>query len=365
MDNSQKKDKYSWFERNPRKTIFSFIIIVFVILFCCAELLLRLAGEKPGVNLPSKRLIKSIEELEVINPFFTDEKGIFKANKNYYWEDGKYGIGVKINSDGFRSKEFKKYDTENKKILFLGDSFTWGASARPITNCFVDLIAREGYLTFNTGIPGTDPNQYAYLAEKYVPLLKPDIVIVMFYMGNDINKKPDSMIPNKDLFYISNDVWLYAFDENGNHLSLKESFHRYYYRDYSPAVFKNKLKYFFMSTVIGKKIWLFIKSVKDYRKKSLKRKMTNESFNLLAQIKQVVNENNAKFMLFIIPIHPKADYKTAKKKEILYAFKKLDPFIPDFLSTDDYNNLPDGHLNNSGHFKMSEFIISTIKKEYK
>jgi len=54
------------------------------------------------------------------------------------------------------------------KILFLGDSFTWGASAKPITNCFVDIVTRRGYLTFNTGIPGTGLNQYVYIAEKYI-----------------------------------------------------------------------------------------------------------------------------------------------------------------------------------------------------
>jgi len=76
--------------------------------FFCTELVLRLIGEKPGIIIPGKRLIKSAEELEIINPFFTDEKGVFKANRDYNWENGKYGIGLKINSDGFRSIELKK-----------------------------------------------------------------------------------------------------------------------------------------------------------------------------------------------------------------------------------------------------------------
>jgi hypothetical protein len=62
------------------------------------------------------------------------------------------------------------------KNFFLGDSFTWGASAEPISKCFVDLVGNAGYLIFNTGIPGTKPNQYTYIAEKYIPILKPDFV---------------------------------------------------------------------------------------------------------------------------------------------------------------------------------------------
>lgn len=365
MNNSQKGRKYNWFERNPKKTIFLFVLIIFVILICCTELILRLTGEKAGLNLPSKKLIKSVEELEVIEPFFTDEEGVFKANKDYNWDDGRYGIGVTINSDCFRSIEFKKYVTKKKKILFLGDSFTWGASAKPITNCFVDLVSREGYIAFNVGIPGTDPNQYAYLAEKYVPLIKPDIVIVMLYMGNDINEKPIPMLPNKNIYYITNDVWLYAFDEDGNHLTLEESFYRYYYLDYSPKTFKNKLKYLFMSTVIGKKFWLFLKSLKDPKKKYLKKEIISNVFDLLARVRQIANENNAKSMLFIIPIHPHLDNMTFREKEILNAFRYLDPFIPYCLSHKDYNDLPDGHLNNSGHLKMSNFIINAIEKDYK
>ena len=61
--------------------------------------------------------------------------------------------------------------------MFLGDSYTWGSSARPITESFVDLVKRAGYCTFNFGIPGTDPCQYAALAEKWLPLLHPGVPI--------------------------------------------------------------------------------------------------------------------------------------------------------------------------------------------
>ncbi|HXH18081.1 MAG TPA: hypothetical protein VNJ07_03270, partial [Chitinophagales bacterium] len=40
-----------------------------------------------------------------------------------------------INSSGFKSIEFKKYNPKRKSILLLGDSFTWGHSAANITDC--------------------------------------------------------------------------------------------------------------------------------------------------------------------------------------------------------------------------------------
>lgn len=48
-----------------------------------------------------------------------------------------------------------------------------------------------------------------------------------------------------------------------------------------------------MSTVIGKKFWLFLKSIKDYKKINYKREMTYEDFDLLARIKKIAHESNA------------------------------------------------------------------------
>ena len=323
---------------------------------------MRLAGEKSGINRPGKRLIRKAEELEIIYPFYTDSEGIFKAKKNYNWENGRFGKNVAINSNGFRGIEFCDYVSDKKRILFLGDSFTWGASAEPITNCFVDLVSEQGYLAFNTGIPGTDPGQYAYLAKKYVPVLKPDFVIAMVYMGNDLTVKPSPMIPDKNLFYITDDIWLFAFDENNRYLTFEESFYRYYYLDHSPDLLKNKLKYIFSSTVIGKKFWQFIKSFKNKKEDTYKRTLSNDILNLFDQIKKISTENNARFMLFIIPAHPLLENVNFSKKEIAYIFKNLELLIPENLSHRDYSVLPDDHFNNSGHLKMSRYIIDEIDK---
>lgn len=97
-----------------------------------------------------------------------------------------------INSDGFRSITFKNYNTAKTKVLLLGDSFTWGNAASNLTSSFADLLAAKGYVVFNTGISGADPAQYQAIARQYIPLLKPDIIIVNFFMGNDImySKRP-------------------------------------------------------------------------------------------------------------------------------------------------------------------------------
>ena len=354
--------KDSCFERNPKKTIACIVLVSLVVSLVGIELFLRMLGETAGFDeMPTKKYIGSFKDLRLNNSFFTDSDGVFKANRRYNWENGKYGVGVKINSDGFRSIEFKHTVTHKKTILFLGDSFAWGASAKPITNSFAGLVAREGYLVFNGGIPGTDPGQYAYLAQTYVPILKPNIVAVILYLGNDINQKPSAMIPNQNLYHVTDQLWLYGFDKKGKYLSPEESFRLYYHSDYSPEILKNKFKFLILKSAIGKRAWLFLRSMRSRAEGNSGVNIVNLVKNSLVEIQDVSEKHHARFFLFIIPTRD--DVKIKDRKSLVHSFAGLDLRMPDFLTADDYTELPDGHFNNSGHFKYSRFIIGTIENE--
>jgi len=101
-----------------------------------------------------------------------------------------------FNQEGFRSIAFKKYNSRRKKVLLIGDSFVYGMDAEPRYNCFADILLARGYIVYSAGIPGTDPAQYAAIAQKYIPLLRPDLVIVCFYEGNDY--MPFARMPASD-----------------------------------------------------------------------------------------------------------------------------------------------------------------------
>jgi hypothetical protein len=116
-----------------------------------------------------------------------------------------------FNEEGLRSIAFKNYKSKRKKVLLVGDSFVYGMVAEPRYNCFADILLARGYLVYSAGIPGTDPAQYAAIAQKYIPLLKPDVVLVCFYEGNDYmpfarmpaSDKPHEYITNAGLFQSS------------------------------------------------------------------------------------------------------------------------------------------------------------------
>ena len=69
-------------------------------------------------------------------------------------------------------------DTARKKIIFIGDSSTFGYGV-PTESSFVEVV--EGLLkdvnTINLAVSGYTSYQGRLSLEKYLPLLKPDLVV--------------------------------------------------------------------------------------------------------------------------------------------------------------------------------------------
>jgi hypothetical protein len=343
----------------------SLLLIFFSTLFTLsfAELALRVVGKKPGY-VPRYSRFRPVDKLEVYNYYFTDSTGVYRADPNHAWPED-----IQINSHGFRGPEFDPAPTTQPKILFLGDSFTWGSSAHPITECFVDIIARRGFVTYNLGIPGTDPNQYAYLAEKYVPLLKPDIVAVMFYPGNDFVKQRP-ILPNKNLHHVTNAGMMYAFDKKGRYMSPQEAYEHYLLRSNAayveemPNSFKGRLRQWATKTVVGTYSWVGLSQLKHHAVAFAASEDSEQSEDdlatqqMLARIKTAADQSGGRFMLFVIPVHPEKGVPNLEQK--IAVLKEFDPFISGAFEKSDYMKLPNAHFNNSGHQKYAEFILGCI-----
>ncbi len=352
----------SWFVRNQRKTLIILFVFISTVIISGVELFLRFKGEKLYSN------VKVIKELIVYDSYITDNEGVFKANyRSKFWPEGL------INSDGFRSIEFKDDQTNQKKILFLGDSFAWGHNAKPVNNCFVDLVASHGYTIYNTGIPAVGPKQYDYLAQKYIPLLKPDIVAVAFCMENDFYDNVQTT-PNRSHVYITNAGWIRAFDRKGDFLPSAQDAYDYYIGNGTKIeIIKTEesvIKSVFKKTMIGRRVLSLLGSKKEQTKISEKQEsagstpvINTKDINTehLNTIKKTAEKYNTEFKLFIIPVHPKLEGSHNSIKENLPYLSHLNPLVPEILTINDYNKLPDGHFNNSGHLKFAKFIISNIE----
>ncbi len=127
---------------------------------------------------------------------------IFEANEMYVWGHhpntiyDKTSPIISINSLGFRDEEIEITKPENtKRILVLGDSFTFGIKAEQewiFTEVLEDKLNNLNddfnYEVINAGTIGyTIDNQYLLLKEKGLQL-DLDMVVIMFFVGNDVTE---------------------------------------------------------------------------------------------------------------------------------------------------------------------------------
>lgn len=89
------------------------------------------------------------------------------------------------------------FESGYKRILLLGDSFTFGHGVRKGEDRFSDLIEarlqREKpggykYHVYNAGVSSTEPRDWAGYLQQLLPLYRPDYVIAVFFLrdGTDL-----------------------------------------------------------------------------------------------------------------------------------------------------------------------------------
>jgi len=404
-------------------------LITLVIALSIAECVLRMKGVQPGFKT-SVKFFKRVDPLYILEGFHADSNGVFsvsrearqvicnvlqtkqmkevsinrqqcadvyslandfikirsesyrsdfksileKINSEEDAADKEFSDAVKeyincpINSNGFKSIEFKKYKGKRKSILLLGDSFTWGHSASNITNGFADLLLAKGYIVYNTGISGADPPQYLRLSQLLIPQLKPDYVVVNFYMGNDIQyfeRKPKPFMP---LMYITNAGNLFACPEGVYFESAQEAY------DFSLAeltipaegAFNNVCSKTAIATLLWRSLQkddlppaILLPRYAGYLKK-VKQAATETPYSdiEIEQIKETAEQYEGDFLLIAIPQLKEGKFVFPDSDPRL--FKRLEYFVPP-VELKHYHQFTDGHYNDLGHAMHAEFIETVLK----
>jgi hypothetical protein len=321
-------------------------------------------------------------DLKIQQHTFTDSLGINKIIPNNKYLAPEY----KTNKEGFRSNyEYSQKTIDSLKecsqvIMFIGDSYTEGCCAHPITKSFVDLIDQDlRYSALNFGVGGTDPLQYSLIAQNYVPALMPDMVIVALCLGNDFIDYRRKPAPNKVLYYQTNYNWLNAM--------LPKSHPDYapnkYFKDWEEA----KSYYLQNNTIVGEEVSLFEKMFiipssfnsfiyfipKVYKKYNALRKSTRsfnepteiydiDTYNNLTAIKEICDRTNIPFILIGIPTV--RDMKLDQHATYLKYQSKLNDLhlhYPQNFDQNDFVSEDNDHFNNEGHLKFSKFIETVIR----
>jgi hypothetical protein len=160
------------------------LVCVFVIALCFFEILLSITG----VNEPA-RLVRA-----GFGPYrFDPELGWFAApNSTSQPTTTNRTITTYHNSLGIRERELNEIAPD--RILFIGDSFTWGYDAE-VEERFSNLLQRQlpQYGMVNAGVSGFGTDQQFLLMRRLWDQVMPKVVVLTFCVDNDRDDNSSSL----------------------------------------------------------------------------------------------------------------------------------------------------------------------------
>ncbi|KAA5539794.1 GDSL-type esterase/lipase family protein [Adhaeribacter rhizoryzae] len=118
---------------------------------------------------------------------------IFPANSAVTYNTPEFNVTARINSLGFRDREYSLHKGNKFRIIVIGDSFTFGWGVN-IQDTWVKLLEKKFQKEhpeieiLNLGRSGGSPETYEAIAAQAVPVLQPDLVIIALLQGNDLQQ---------------------------------------------------------------------------------------------------------------------------------------------------------------------------------
>ncbi|MCS6886236.1 MAG: GDSL-type esterase/lipase family protein [Acidobacteriota bacterium] len=156
----------------------------------------------PALQLRMRRLevdeladpaLRSARRRKFNTMYADDEQLGYRLAENFYyeWQHSEYSMQVKTNSLALR--EEREFGPKNAlRILTLGDSFVFGLGVQR-SQTFQTFLERElskrlsrPVEVINAGVPGYGTCHELVLLERLLPVLQPDLVLLCFYVGNDL-----------------------------------------------------------------------------------------------------------------------------------------------------------------------------------
>ena len=275
-----------------------------------------------------------------------------------------------VNQQGFYDDQEFVPDTdfgEGLRILILGDSFAYGASAK-IGHSFVAVLeqALPDATIWNTAMPGTGTNQAVLSFRAIAPLLQPHITILAFYM-NDFH---DNMLPVDSYFFgVSSSlpplaIRQYHLDLQGNVFLQNEQSDLYYrYKGVDPPA--NELHRVIGETRLGSIVLRSLEAVRQTLSRAEGTRLERQAVATREHLQALRDATvDTQLFMLIIPTREDLSRSSAHYQLALRIADDLDIQHLDLrtaLSETDYANQPDVHWNTSGHRKIGALLGECLR----
>jgi lysophospholipase L1-like esterase len=350
------------------------VLVSVLVMTVLLEVALSLAGFKAEYHAPPNFDPNATVELEI-------ERGrVCNAERGCHWNvellrscpASSQDRICRINEYGLSSEHEFTADSlpeDSYRILVLGDSFTWGASA-DYGQGWVDILERElqnstPVIVWNAAMPGTGTSQAILTARNLLSIMQPDLVILGFHSGNDF---ADNLYPyDRFINVIAADgssvtVQQYSLAANG------EPFRE------TDAVINYRTNGYNVSSVsgIGARVDALLRSTRlgtlligAYRVATWNTYNIPPTQALLEQLQQLVSESGSELHVVIIPeendtVNPGQKYRAAVTVLENISIPYIDT-LPVLEITDFQNeNATNKHLNNAGHLTVGMLVVDYV-----
>lgn len=284
-----------------------------------------------------------------------------------------------VNSQGYHDKdEFTEIpaSSDSLRVLFAGDSFTWGASA-DIDSSYVEVFTSDikkvyPSVVWNTGIPATGTNHALFTTKKFLPVQKSNFVVLGFFTGNDFQ---DNLLPfDKLIFNKGNGCYnLYDYDKDFKPFPITKN---EACRKASGSLPSDDLNVV-QKILNHSRVYTFFGDMKDKlvnRLSGTKEKVHEQSYKMteqyLKELNDYVKANGAELVVYIIPTVDDIKQKTTQYQDVVKILSAASIKYIDntsLFTVDDYMKTGGGHWKNRGHVAaghtLSKYVLDYIKQK--
>ncbi len=283
----------------------------------------------------------------------------------------KYTGSWTINAQGFADSDpFDEAKAAGiaRRILLLGDSYAYGASASSPAKSFAELIDRSLDATVETivwdlAIPGTGQESQFHLLSEYLPILKPQIVIATLYL-NDFE---DNQYPPDQFYVFADGNWVQRYTRvnatNFEALSPDAA----YRRAFAPQYPREYLKALRTTSAVANLIHRWWPKPTSSGMTSAGAPVPGymEMEKWLGRIRDAAAGANARLIVLLIPERADLGALTPAYRDMQESCGALGLECVEVLAdlkAEDYALPPDGHWNDHGHAKVTARLHDAIEK---